>query len=297
VGHPSANIQDPITTCGAKLVPLTGPAVDKLVAARPYYAKVNIPGGLYAGHANPTPTYGVLATFVTSAKVPDATVYELVKAVFDNFEDFKKLHPAFGATWTPRTWSRTATPPRCTRVPSSTTRKRAGCKLAPPSVRTHAKAPHRGLFRLTPAHPNAAQECLPMFAKKKVDVAEIDVQQLVADNDAGGRRPGPIVARLLLGVTLAWSLFQLWIASPLPFTVGIGVFNDTQSRAIHLAFAVFLAFMAYPAFKRSPRERVPLLDWVFGAWWAPSAPLTSSSSTVSCRPARASPRRWTWWWR
>ena len=49
----------------------------------------NIPGGLYAGHPNPTPTYGVLATFVTSAKVPDATVYELVKAVFENFEEFK----------------------------------------------------------------------------------------------------------------------------------------------------------------------------------------------------------------
>lgn len=97
VGHPSANIQDPITTCGAKLVPLTGPAVDKLVAAAPYYAKVNIPGGLYAGHANPTPTYGVLATFVTSAKVPDAVVYELTKAVFENLEEFKKLHPAFSA--------------------------------------------------------------------------------------------------------------------------------------------------------------------------------------------------------
>ena len=97
VGHPSANIQDPITTCGAKLVPLTGAAVDKLVAGAPYYAKVNIPGGLYAGHPNPTPTYGVLATFVTSAKVPEATVYELTKAVFENFEEFKKLHPAFGA--------------------------------------------------------------------------------------------------------------------------------------------------------------------------------------------------------
>jgi len=95
VGHPSANIQDPITTCGAKLVPLTGAAVDKLVAGAPYYAKVDIPGGLYAGNPNPTPTYGVLATFVTSSKVPDATVYELVKAVFDNFDDFKKLHPAF----------------------------------------------------------------------------------------------------------------------------------------------------------------------------------------------------------
>jgi TRAP transporter TAXI family solute receptor len=97
VGHPSANIQDPITTCGAKLVPLQGAAIDKLVAGAPYYAKVNIPGGLYAGHANPTPTYGVLATFVTSAKVPEAVVYELTKAVFDNFEEFKKLHPAFGA--------------------------------------------------------------------------------------------------------------------------------------------------------------------------------------------------------
>ena len=100
-----------------------------------------------------------------------------------------------------------------------------------------------------------------MFEKKKAAVAEIDVQQLVTDNDAGGRKPGPAVAKLLLGTTLAWSLFQLWIASPLPFAVGIGVFNDTQSRAIHLAFAIFLAFMAYPAFKRSPRERVPLVDW------------------------------------
>ncbi|MHB1198649.1 MAG: TAXI family TRAP transporter solute-binding subunit [Polaromonas sp.] len=95
VGHPSANIQDPITTCGAKLVPLTGPAVDKLVAASPFYAKVDIPGGLYVGNPNPTPTYGVLATFVTTAKVPDETVYQLVKAVFDNFDEFKKLHPAF----------------------------------------------------------------------------------------------------------------------------------------------------------------------------------------------------------
>lgn len=95
VGHPSANIQDPIVTCGAKLVALTGPAVDKLVASAPYYAKVNIPGGLYTGNPNPTPTYGVLASFVSSAKVPDATVYELVKAVFENFDDFKKLHPAF----------------------------------------------------------------------------------------------------------------------------------------------------------------------------------------------------------
>ncbi|HVL75471.1 MAG TPA: TAXI family TRAP transporter solute-binding subunit, partial [Noviherbaspirillum sp.] len=95
VGHPAANIQDPITTCGARLVPLTGPAVDKLVKDAPFYAYAEIPGGLYAGHPNPTRTYGVLATFVTSAKVPEATVYELVRAVFENFDEFKKLHPAF----------------------------------------------------------------------------------------------------------------------------------------------------------------------------------------------------------
>ncbi|MBW7861264.1 MAG: TAXI family TRAP transporter solute-binding subunit [Rhodocyclaceae bacterium] len=95
VGHPSANIQDPTTTCGAKLVPLTGPAVDKLVAERPYYASVAIPGGLYANNPDPTPTYGVLATFVTSTKTPDDVVYTMVKAVFENFDDFKRLHPAF----------------------------------------------------------------------------------------------------------------------------------------------------------------------------------------------------------
>lgn len=95
VGHPAANIQDPVTTCGAKLVPLTGPAVDKLVNENSFYAKANIPGGLYAGHPEPTPTYGVLASFVTSAKVPDEVVYTLVKSVFENFDDFKKLHPAF----------------------------------------------------------------------------------------------------------------------------------------------------------------------------------------------------------
>ena len=95
VGHPSANIQDPIASCGARLVPLTGPAVDKLIGEKPYYAKVTIPGGFYPNHREPTPTYGVLATLVTSALTPDATVYALVKAVFENFEEFKDRHPAF----------------------------------------------------------------------------------------------------------------------------------------------------------------------------------------------------------
>ena len=95
VGHPSANIQDPITVCAAQLVPLVNPAVDKLVAGAPYYAKVGIPGGIYAGHPNPTPTYGVMATMVASSKTPATMVYQVVKAVFDNFDEFKKLHPAF----------------------------------------------------------------------------------------------------------------------------------------------------------------------------------------------------------
>jgi uncharacterized protein len=94
VGHPSANIQDPTTSCGAKLVPLTGPFVDKLVADKPYYAKANIPGGLYPNNPEGAQTYGVLATVVTSAKAPAESVYQVVKAVFDNFDEFKKLHPA-----------------------------------------------------------------------------------------------------------------------------------------------------------------------------------------------------------
>ncbi len=96
VGHPSANIQDPTTSCGAQLVSLTGPVVDKLVETYPYYAKVTIPAGLYPNNPQETESYGVLATFVTSADVPEETVYTVVKAVFENFDDFKKLHPAFG---------------------------------------------------------------------------------------------------------------------------------------------------------------------------------------------------------
>ncbi|MCM2340510.1 TRAP transporter permease [Rhodoferax sp.] len=94
-------------------------------------------------------------------------------------------------------------------------------------------------------------------------VPEIDVQKFVADNDTGARNPGPAMKRFLLYVALAWSLFQLWIASPLPFSTGVLVFNDTETRAIHLSFAVFLSFMSYPAFKRSQSDRVPVTDWIF----------------------------------
>ncbi len=94
VGHPSANIDDPTVTCGAKLVPLQGDAVDSLVDKYPYYAKAEIPGGLYNNNEEDVSTYGVLATLVSSEGVPEETVYQVVKAVFDNFDDFRKLHPA-----------------------------------------------------------------------------------------------------------------------------------------------------------------------------------------------------------
>ncbi|MDX2264685.1 MAG: TAXI family TRAP transporter solute-binding subunit [Hyphomicrobiales bacterium] len=95
VGHPAANIQDPTTSCAAQLVPITNAAAKSLVEKFPYYAKATIPGGMYKNNPNPTETYGVLATFVTSAKVPDDVVYQIVKSVFENFDEFKKLHPAF----------------------------------------------------------------------------------------------------------------------------------------------------------------------------------------------------------
>ncbi|MBC8118355.1 MAG: TAXI family TRAP transporter solute-binding subunit [Burkholderiaceae bacterium] len=94
VGHPSANIQDPTTICGAKLVSLTGPAVDKLIKEKPYYAVATIPAGLYPNNPNATTTFGVQATVVSSAKVPNDVVYAVTKAVFDNLEELKKLHPA-----------------------------------------------------------------------------------------------------------------------------------------------------------------------------------------------------------
>lgn len=95
VGHPNGSIQEATSTVDAKLVNVTGDAIDALVSERPYYAKATIPGGLYKGNDDDTTTFGVKATFVTSADVDDDVVYTVVKAVFDNFDRFKGLHPAF----------------------------------------------------------------------------------------------------------------------------------------------------------------------------------------------------------
>ncbi|RJX70702.1 TRAP transporter fused permease subunit [Vibrio sinensis] len=89
-----------------------------------------------------------------------------------------------------------------------------------------------------------------------------DVQDMVAQADTGARAPLGIPGRILWFVPLCWSLFQLWYASPLPFIFDFGVLNDTQARSIHLTFAVFLAFTAYPAMKNSPRDRIPVMDWI-----------------------------------
>ncbi|SJN15167.1 TRAP-type uncharacterized transport system, fused permease component [Halomonas citrativorans] len=101
--------------------------------------------------------------------------------------------------------------------------------------------------------------------KQPSNATESDLEDMVAASDTGARKPHGVPGKLLVSMAAAWSLFQLWIASPLPYMVGFGVFSATEARSIHLAFALFLAYMAYPALKRSPRDRIPLQDWMFAA--------------------------------
>lgn len=95
VGHPAGAIQEATTTTDATLVNVDGDAIAKLVEDNPYYAWATIPGGMYKGNDEDTTTFGVKATFVSSEDVPEDVIYQVVKAVFDNFDRFKKLHPAF----------------------------------------------------------------------------------------------------------------------------------------------------------------------------------------------------------
>ena len=101
VGHPSGAIKEASASCNAKIIPVTGPIIDKLIAENPFYSEATIPGGMYAGTDEDVKTFGVRATFVSSAKVPADTIYQVVKSVFDNFDRFKRLHPAF-ANLTPQ---------------------------------------------------------------------------------------------------------------------------------------------------------------------------------------------------
>ncbi|MBW7056548.1 TRAP transporter permease [Paracoccus bogoriensis] len=111
-------------------------------------------------------------------------------------------------------------------------------------------------------------------------LSQDELDELVASSDTGARTPPGLVGKLILGVALCWSLFQLWIASPLPFMLNFGIISATDARAVHLAFALFLAFMAYPA-ERSPIQLglgilVPIVLsglFIYGApssfpaWW------------------------------
>ena len=95
VGHPSGSIKEATTSCDSVLVNVTGAAVDQLVNDNAYYRSATIPGGMYRGSDSDVRTFGVGATFVSSTDVPEDVVYVVVKAVFENFDQFKKLHPAF----------------------------------------------------------------------------------------------------------------------------------------------------------------------------------------------------------
>jgi TRAP transporter 4TM/12TM fusion protein len=123
---------------------------------------------------------------------------------------------------------------------------------------------------------------------KKHSTDELD--QLVKDADLGGREPIGKVGTMLAVVAALWSIFQLWYASPLPFVIKWGIFNDTEARSIHLAFATFMAFIAYPAFKNSSRKVVPWVDWILaivGAFCA--AYLYLFYVELSSRPGKPTP--------
>jgi TRAP transporter 4TM/12TM fusion protein len=113
-------------------------------------------------------------------------------------------------------------------------------------------------------------------------LSQDELDELVASSDTGGRSPEGAIGRLLVGIALVWSLFQLWIASPIPFIIGWGVFNDTEARSIHLAFALFLAFAAYPAARTRAQLGLALIVpalltflFIYGSkdgvavWWIP----------------------------
>lgn len=95
VGHPTANIKDASNSVDVKITPINGANVDNLIKKYPYFAKADVPGGLYKGNDEPTPTFGVKAVLVTSDDVSVNAVYTVVKAILENFEEFKKLHPAY----------------------------------------------------------------------------------------------------------------------------------------------------------------------------------------------------------
>ena len=137
-------------------------------------------------------------------------------------------------------------------------------------------------------------------------LSQAELDELVAASDTGGRTPAGWTGQAILGIALLWSLFQLWFASPLPFMLGFGVFNDTEARSIHLAFAIFLTFAAYPA-ERSPLQLalgigVPVvlcLLFIAGAkddvpvWWIPIVAVALVAAVLLGSPRDRIPA-WEW---
>ena len=105
-----------------------------------------------------------------------------------------------------------------------------------------------------------------MGQDEKAPVPDLEAAEaLIAEADTGARAPkGRFPKAMLFFIPLAWSLFQLWYSSPLPFTLNIFILNDTEARAIHLAFSILLSFIAYPTFRSSPRDHIPIQDWIVG---------------------------------
>ncbi len=96
-------------------------------------------------------------------------------------------------------------------------------------------------------------------------LSDDQLHEMIAEADTGARHPtGTIPKKILFFVPLAWTFFQLWYASPLPFMLNVFVLNDTEARAIHLAFAMFLSYTAFPTFKSSPKDYIPVQDWIIG---------------------------------
>lgn len=103
-----------------------------------------------------------------------------------------------------------------------------------------------------------------MNDQRRNNRAGSDITDLVIEKDTGARFPRGFAGLIIFCVAIAWALFQLWIASPFHASVKFLYFEETQARAIHLAFALFLAYAAYPAFARSSRDDIPWMDWLLG---------------------------------
>ncbi|MDR0339378.1 MAG: TRAP transporter fused permease subunit, partial [Desulfovibrio sp.] len=100
------------------------------------------------------------------------------------------------------------------------------------------------------------------YADQGIQYADPGIIAQMLDKETGRRKPTGIPHAVLFIVPVLWSLFQLWITSPIPYSLGVGVFNDTASRSIHLAFAIFIAYLGFPMFKNSPKDYIPIQDWL-----------------------------------